>query len=39
LDRVAALRAEFAGGLPVLQSGESAQGAARFVGGAGRGGA
>jgi enoyl-CoA hydratase len=39
LDRTAALRAEFAGGLAVLQSGESAQGAARFVGGAGRGGA
>jgi enoyl-CoA hydratase len=38
LERTAALRAEFAGGLAVLQSGESAQGAARFVGGAGRGG-
>ncbi len=33
-----ALQREFAGGLGVLQSGESAQGAARFVGGAGRGG-
>jgi enoyl-CoA hydratase len=35
----AALEREFAGGLEVLRSGESAQGAARFVGGAGRGGA
>jgi enoyl-CoA hydratase len=35
----AALVREFAGGLAVLRSGESAQGAARFVGGAGRGGA
>jgi enoyl-CoA hydratase len=34
----AALRAEFSGGLAVLQGGESAAGAARFVGGAGRGG-
>jgi len=33
-----ALRREFAGGRTVLQSGESAEGAARFVGGAGRGG-
>ncbi len=33
-----ALRNEFARGLDVLNSGESAQGAARFVGGAGRGG-
>ncbi len=33
-----ALRAEFASGLAVLTSGESAAGAARFVGGAGRGG-
>jgi hypothetical protein len=32
------LRNEFARGLDVLNSGESAQGAARFVGGAGRGG-
>jgi enoyl-CoA hydratase len=37
-DRVDALRNEFARGLDVLNSGESAQGAARFVGGAGRGG-
>jgi enoyl-CoA hydratase len=37
-DRVEALRNEFARGLDVLNSGESAQGAARFVGGAGRGG-
>jgi enoyl-CoA hydratase len=37
-DRVDALRSEFARGLDVLNSGESAQGAARFVGGAGRGG-
>lgn len=34
----AALAQEFARGLEVLRSGESAQGAARFVGGAGRGG-
>lgn len=33
-----ALQREFAGGLAVLQSGESARGAARFVAGAGRGG-
>ncbi|HEX9208507.1 MAG TPA: crotonase/enoyl-CoA hydratase family protein [Steroidobacteraceae bacterium] len=33
-----ALAAEFAGGLDVLRSGESARGAARFTGGAGRGG-
>ncbi|HQR24194.1 MAG TPA: crotonase/enoyl-CoA hydratase family protein [Steroidobacteraceae bacterium] len=33
-----ALREEFAGGLRVLASGESAAGAGRFVGGAGRGG-
>jgi enoyl-CoA hydratase len=33
-----ALQREFAGGIEVLQSGESARGAARFVGGAGRGG-
>jgi len=38
LDAAEALRREFAGGLAVLQSGESAEGAARFVGGAGRGG-
>ena len=37
-DRAEALRNEFARGLDVLNSGESAQGAARFVGGAGRGG-
>ncbi|MGB7904115.1 MAG: crotonase/enoyl-CoA hydratase family protein, partial [Steroidobacteraceae bacterium] len=37
-DRVDALRNEFARGLEVLNSGESARGAARFVGGAGRGG-
>jgi enoyl-CoA hydratase len=37
-DRGEALRTEFARGLAVLHSGESAQGAARFVGGAGRGG-
>jgi enoyl-CoA hydratase len=37
-DRAGALRNEFARGLDVLQSGESAAGAARFVGGAGRGG-
>jgi enoyl-CoA hydratase len=36
--RAEALRNEFARGLDVLNSGESAQGAARFVGGAGRGG-
>jgi enoyl-CoA hydratase len=35
----AALAREFAGGLEVLRSGESALGASRFVGGAGRGGA
>jgi enoyl-CoA hydratase len=34
----AALAQEFARGLQVLRSGEAAQGAARFVGGAGRGG-
>jgi enoyl-CoA hydratase len=34
----AALQREFAGGLAVLRSGESAAGAARFVDGAGRGG-
>jgi enoyl-CoA hydratase len=33
-----ALGREYAGGLAVLGSGESARGAARFVGGAGRGG-
>jgi enoyl-CoA hydratase len=33
-----ALRGEFAGGIEVLRSGEAAAGAARFVGGAGRGG-
>jgi enoyl-CoA hydratase len=38
LDEAAALRAEFARGRAVLESGESAEGAARFVGGAGRGG-
>jgi hypothetical protein len=32
------MRTEFTRGLAVLNSGESAQGAARFVGGAGRGG-
>ncbi len=37
-DRAEALRNEFTRGLCVLQSGESADGAARFVGGAGRGG-
>jgi enoyl-CoA hydratase len=37
-DRTEALRNEFARGLDVLDSGESARGAARFVGGAGRGG-
>jgi enoyl-CoA hydratase len=37
-DRAEALRNEFARGLDVLNSGESAEGAARFVGGAGRGG-
>jgi len=36
--RAEALRHEFARGLDVLNSGESARGAARFVGGAGRGG-
>ncbi len=36
--RAEALRSEFARGLDVLGSGESARGAARFVGGAGRGG-
>jgi len=36
--RAEALRSEFARGLDVLNSGESAQGAERFVGGAGRGG-
>jgi enoyl-CoA hydratase len=36
--RAEALRNEFSRGLDVLNSGESAQGAARFVGGAGRGG-
>jgi enoyl-CoA hydratase len=36
--QVEALREEFASGLEVLQSGESASGAGRFVGGAGRGG-
>jgi len=34
----AALGREYAGGIEVLRSGEAAQGAARFVGGAGRGG-
>lgn len=38
LDAAAALAAEWTGGLEVLASGESAAGAARFVGGAGRGG-
>jgi enoyl-CoA hydratase len=38
LERTAALRDEFARGRAVLESGESAAGAARFVGGAGRGG-
>lgn len=38
LDATAALRTEFAGGRAVLASGEAAAGAARFVGGAGRGG-
>ena len=38
LSDAAALAQEFARGLAVLRSGESAQGAARFVGGAGRGG-
>jgi enoyl-CoA hydratase len=37
-DRATALRNEFARGLDVLHSGEAARGAARFVGGAGRGG-
>jgi enoyl-CoA hydratase len=37
-DRAEALRNEFARGLEVLNSGESARGAARFVDGAGRGG-
>ena len=37
-DRAEALRNEFTRGLCVLQSGEAAEGAARFVGGAGRGG-
>ena len=37
-DRADALRNEFARGLDALNSGESALGAARFVGGAGRGG-
>jgi enoyl-CoA hydratase len=37
-DRAEALRKEFERGLDVLHSGESAQGAARFVSGAGRGG-
>ena len=37
-DRATALQREFARGLEVLRSGESARGAARFVGGAGRGG-
>ena len=36
LDEAGAMRQEFAGGLTVLQSGEAAAGAARFVGGAGR---
>ena len=35
-DEPSALRAEFARGRAVLESGESAAGAARFVGGAGR---
>jgi len=38
LDEPAALAAEWTGGLTVLGSGESAAGAARFAGGAGRGG-
>ena len=38
LDRATALAREFERGLAVLQSGESAHGAARFVAGAGRGG-
>jgi len=38
LSPAAALAREFEGGLDVLQSGESARGAARFVAGAGRGG-
>jgi enoyl-CoA hydratase len=38
LSRAAALACEFEGGFEVLQSGESARGAARFVAGAGRGG-
>ena len=38
LDEAAALRGEYERGLAVLESGESATGAARFVGGAGRGG-
>jgi enoyl-CoA hydratase len=38
LEERAALAAEFSDGLEVLKSGESAAGAARFVGGAGRGG-
>jgi enoyl-CoA hydratase len=38
LDEAGALRGEFAGGRTVLESGEAAAGAARFVGGAGRGG-
>ena len=38
LEETAALRNEFARGRAVLDSGESAAGAARFVGGAGRGG-
>jgi enoyl-CoA hydratase len=38
LEETAALRGEFAGGRAVLESGESAAGAARVVGGAGRGG-
>ena len=38
LTPAAALAREFEGGLEVLQSGESARGAARFVAGAGRGG-
>jgi enoyl-CoA hydratase len=38
LEETAALRNEFARGRAVLESGESAAGAARFVGGAGRGG-
>ena len=38
LSPAAALAREFEGGLEVLESGESARGAARFVAGAGRGG-